>query len=376
MLANLHSRIPSRALGLARILVGFAAVIKAGQIWFLLMTLAEPATLLTPWFDWLPSSSPALAGALVVVWIAAALLFSIGWHVPVSGTTLLLTVAATVSLDQQLYGNHVYLLVWLVLLMLVADAGAGLTVGNRDRRVVRWPVLLIMFQLSLVYGFSALSKLNEDFLSGLVLAGVLRGGIIPFPDSLRTPSFLSVIAALAVMTELFIALFIWRARLRPAVFIVGLGFHVSLILLMAPTVELVVFALQMLALYPLFLGTDKLILVWDDECESCADWVARFRRIDLLHSLLPVGKREAGHDVPKEEVEKSLQLIHAGTTVSGFRAVTWTLEHLVPTLWVAPILRFPGVKTLGERWYRWQAARRSCAVGQPDSVRRSSTPYS
>jgi predicted DCC family thiol-disulfide oxidoreductase YuxK len=233
-----------------------------------------------------------------------------------------------------------------------------------------------MFQLSLVYGFSGLSKLNEDFMSGQVLAGVLRGGIVPFPEALVTPRFLSVLAALAVMTELFIALFIWSKRFRPAAFILGLGFHVSLILLMAPTGELAVFALQMLALYPLFLSSDSLVLVWDDECASCADWVTRFRRLDLLNVLTLIGKREIGHDVPREEVERSLHLIHGGIKVQGFRAVAWTLEHLVPTIWFAPILRFPGVTPIGERWYRWQASRRACAVGQKRGVDSRADRYS
>ena len=196
---------------------------------------------------------------VVVVWVATAILFMIGWRVALSSTILVLAVVAAVSFDQQLYANHVYLLIWLVILMAIADAGAGLAVGNPDRTLVRWPVLLIMFQLSLVYGFSGLSKLNEDFLSGQVLAGVLRGGIVPFPESLRTPGFLSVVAMLAAMAELFVALFIWRARFRPAAFILGLGFHTSLVLLMAPTGELAVFALQMLALYPLFLSTENLV---------------------------------------------------------------------------------------------------------------------
>ena len=51
MLANLDATISSRPLGLARILVGVAALFKAGQSWSVLMKLAEPGTLLTPWFD-------------------------------------------------------------------------------------------------------------------------------------------------------------------------------------------------------------------------------------------------------------------------------------------------------------------------------------
>ena len=59
-----------------------------------------------------------------------------------------------------------------------------------------------------------------------------------------------------------------------------------------------------------------------------------------------------------------MHLIHVGETTKGFRAITGTLEHLVPTLWVASVLRLPGLGQLGERWYHWQARNRVCAVGR------------
>jgi hypothetical protein len=51
-----------------------------------------------------------------------------------------------------------------------------------------------MAQLSIVYGFSALTKINEGFLSGVVLARTLGQGLVGFPESLRTPTFLSLVA--------------------------------------------------------------------------------------------------------------------------------------------------------------------------------------
>ena len=240
---------------------------------------------------------------------------------------------------------------WLVLLLTLADAGAGLSVKRAQRPVIRWPVFLLMMQVSVVYGFAAITKLNTEFLSGRVLAGVLHEGILSFPDVLRTREFLGAVALAAVFVELFLAIFLWSPRFRPTAFILGLGLHATMTLFMAPTGELFVFSLEMLALYPLFLTHGQLLVIWDDQCASCQDWIFRFRRIDLLDALVLVGKSQPGHDIEPDDIERSIHLIH-GETTRGFAAITRILEHLVPTLWIAPILRLPGVRSLGEKWYR------------------------
>jgi len=149
-------------------------------------------------------------------------------------------------------------MLWLVGLMVLADAGAGMSIRGADRPVVRWPLLLLKFQLSVVYVFAALTKINDDFLSGEILAGSLGTGIVPFPESLRTPVFLSILAGIAVIVEFAVGTLIWHRRYRFLAFALGLGFHLAIPLSMQPTAELVVFSLEMLALYPLFLDSERL----------------------------------------------------------------------------------------------------------------------
>lgn len=370
MLRGIFDRIDSRPLGLARIVVGVAALIRCFMALPVLLALTEPETLRVPYAGWIPDPTIPLVVSLVTLWALSAILFTIGWKVTLTGTTLLLSIVFVLGIDEQTYGNHLYLMAWLVLLLTLAGAGSGLNIHRRDVPVVRWPVLLLMIQLSIVYGFSAITKFNESFLTGQVLGENLGIGLMPFPDAWRTSSLLSVIAALALFAELFIAVFIWRRRFRPAAFVLGLGLHASISLFMAPTMDLVVFSLEMLALYPVFLTTGGLILVWDDSCRSCQSWVRRFQRLDVLEVLQPIGAGDPSNAIAIDDVARSMHLIHAGGTTSGFAAITRTLEHLVPSLWFAPLLRLPGVSQLGESWYRWQARRRSCAVGLPaESIR-------
>lgn len=254
MLTWLTAEIQPAPLGISRTFVGAAAVLRALIALPVVVKLSDPSIVRLPYADWLPHPTKVLVLTLIASWIIFGLAFTLGWRVSITGPLLVGSIGMTLALDQQTYSNHLYLMAWLVLLMTLADAGASRAIGGSNRRVVRWPVLLILGQVSIVYGFSALTKLNQGFLSGSVLASALRGGLVPFPDFLRTPEFLWIIAAGAVLTELFVAIFLWSPSLRRMAFVMGAGFHLLTILFMAPTLELLVFSIEMLALYPLFRG--------------------------------------------------------------------------------------------------------------------------
>lgn len=332
MLTWLTDLIPPRPLGLSRIIVGAAALTRAFVAWPILTKLAHPETLSTPYADWLPDPTPQLVTVILITWAVAASLFMIGWRVPWTGSVLVAAVVANLMLDHQTYSNHLYLMVWLVFLLTLAGSGSGLSVSKVERDVVRWPVVLIMAQISIVYGFSALTKINDDFLSGSVMAGVLRDGLVPFPSSLRTPAFLSSMALVVIAVELFIALFLWSRRFRPYAFLLGLGLHVSIVLLMADTGELTVFGLEMLAVYPLFLGTEVAVLA------ATRKFGERTRSYNLVR-LVRV----------EETSEGDITLTENGTTWTGAAAHTRTLERLVPWLWVAPVLRLPVISQMHDR---------------------------
>ena len=234
----LTSQISPRPLGLARVIIGAAAMIRAFITWPILTKLAQPETLRAPYVDWTPDPSMGLAVLICMVWLLAAFAFAAGVRVWLTGTLLWLSMAITLSLDIQTYANHLYLLAWLVLLLTIADAGASLSIQGAERQVTRWPVNLLMLQASIVYGFTAITKMNADFLTGRVLAGVLREGLISFPDSLRTQSFFTLLSIMAVFVELFLAIFLWNPRFRPTALMLGLGLHGAITVFMTPVGDL------------------------------------------------------------------------------------------------------------------------------------------
>lgn len=350
MLSWLTGTTGPRPLGLARAVLGGAAAIRALVALPILTDLTRSETLLTPYVDWMPRPSLALVGLLAAVWLLSALLFMVGWRVSLSGSVLMLALIAVLGIDQQIYANHLYLMLWLVGLMVLADAGAGLAIRGRDRPVVRWPLALLMFQVSIVYVFAALTKINDDFLSGEILAGALRSGIVPFPGSLRTPGFLSVLAVVVIAIELSVGILIWLPRYRSFAFVLGLGLHIAIPLLMQPTGELIVFSLEMLALYPLFLNSAGL------EVSAPTGYpLDRLTRYDLLRLITVVPARPAELTVRKQDV-----------TSTGAEAQILLLEHLVPWLWLAPVLRWPLLRQIYRRMYtiRFSTERSKAHIGQ------------
>ena len=247
-----------RPLGLTRIIVGVAAVIRGIVAWDILTRFDTPLVVRMPVVGWLPAPGGFASFLVVAVWLTAAVALTFGWRVTMSGTVLGASIAAYLFADYQTYSNHLYLMLLLVILLVIADSGAALTPKRSDRTVVTWPITLIKLQISLVYVFAAITKLNEDFLTGRVLASTVDGGIFELPDALRTPDFLTIVAVGAVVNELFVAIFLWRPRFRGAAIVLGGGLHVTIAMLIAPVAELAVFSLLMLSTYPLFLDTPAL----------------------------------------------------------------------------------------------------------------------
>lgn len=247
----------ARPLAVARMLVAAAALLKAVVIAGPLLRLTEPGWLRMPVVAWLPYPAAPVVTGLLAVWLLAALGLLLGWGTRVSGAVLAACLAVPLLLDEQLYSNHLYLLAVLTLLLTVADSAACWSLdahrrGTRER-VPAGPVLLLQAMLPIVYGFAALAKVNVVWLSGGVMAASLRtDGLLAVPAPLRTVYVMAAVAVASVLLEGFLAVAFLRPRWRRAGAVLGVAFHLSIIATMTARLELLIFALAMFALYPLF----------------------------------------------------------------------------------------------------------------------------
>jgi predicted DCC family thiol-disulfide oxidoreductase YuxK len=364
--------IRSRPVGLARIGVSFAILLELRGSAHSLLRLAEPEYIATPYVEWAPAVTEPLAWLLIGLWLVSGLAFLVGWWTRPAGALLTLALASVLLLDQQLYSNHLYLMVIVAGLLTAGDSGAAFSLDARRRgvreTVQALPVWLLRAQVSIAYGFAALSKLNLTYLSGSVVASYLRReGPLAVPDTWRSVEPMMVMALLSICLEGFVAIGLWLPRWRPAALVAGLMLHIGISAWLSPTVQITVFSLLMLPLYLLFLETEpSRVVVWDDGCGFCSTWVHWFRRLDWLRALRFVPRSQlatAGLPVSEDDAARALQLVTPRRLRGGFGAVTGVAELLpISFLW-APLLRLPPVAAIGHRAYRRVAARRSCDLG-------------
>lgn len=366
----------ARPLALARIGATAAMLLELPNTGATLLRLADPSVIHAPYLPWVPRLTEPIAWLLIGLWLVAGLMFLVGWRARLAGAVLTATLASVLFVDQQTYSNHLYLMLLVAGLLTVGDSGAAISLdarraGERES-VPGWPVFLLCAQVCIVYGYAALAKLNPDFLSGSVVASYVRSeGPLGLPQAWRTFEPMFVLSLMAIASEAYLALSLWSPRRRPAAMVVGLGLHAFITGWLSPFMSLLVFSLLMLPLYLPFLDVAprSRVVVWDDGCGFCAEWVKWFRRLDWMHGLRFVPRSElasAGLPVDEDAAARALQFVlPSGRVRGGFAAVTRVLELLPLTFLWAPLLRLPPVAAVGERVYRRVAISRRCELPLP-----------
>ena len=364
----------ARPLGVTRIVLGIAAVLFTLELAESLGRLGAPGMFRFPVVEqlaWIPGS-PAVVG-IIGLWAVTATAFLVGWYARVAGVVLVSLGMLVLSIDQQLYSNHLTLLTVLTGLVALADGGAALSLdaraGRGATRIPEWGIWLIKVQLTSLYAFAALSKLNPSYLSGSVMASYLRtDGPLAVPEAWRSFEPMLVLSVVALLSELFLAVALWLPRWRRNAFVVGLGLHAFILLTFQPPLALLVFGLASLAPYVLFLhaAPASRLVIWDASCSFCAGWVYWWRRLDWLGVLRFAPMDEPGlletHGISELAAAEALHVVGPDGTTRAFGAVRSVAEVLpVSFLW-APLLALPPVQWVGERVYRSVARRRSCRI--------------
>jgi hypothetical protein len=251
------------------------------------------------------------------------------------------------------HNNRAYLVIVLGLLA-VAPCGRELSMDAWLRRrrgrpalslsAPGWPLWLLRFECSAIYGASGLSKLvDPDWFGGTVTwQRVTRARADleawPLPDwaisALTDRGFHTGAAKLIVLTELFIAVGLWSRRTRYAAVWIAVVFHVSI----ETSASVQVFSLLGIAVLVIWAvpSTRDRVLRVDATALGQRrlgalvrrlDWLARFR----VETAAPGSRLEV--------VDRD------GTTVRGSPALALTLSRLPLTAWFTlPTLLLPAVR--------------------------------
>ncbi|MCD5344946.1 HTTM domain-containing protein [Agromyces sp. S2-1-8] len=240
-------RTDPRPVAVARMGIGVATVFNAFEGFEILQRISD-GRLAVPWIAGAPLPSAPLLVVGLIVAVIAGIAVTIGWMTAPAAVVSVLLSATMLLWDQQLYSNHRWFGTLLLAYLVFAQAGTAWSVkpfGHRST-VRWWPQLLMMSQLSVLYVFSALSKMNLVFLSGVPLSGWVW---------FDAPWQLFFVASiLTIVVELIIGIGLWFRASRRVAVLFGLGLHLSIIVLMTgETLPLIAFAISCITLYPLFL---------------------------------------------------------------------------------------------------------------------------
>jgi Vitamin K-dependent gamma-carboxylase len=242
---RIPEEVPAAPLRAFRVIIGLVAAAKS------LEYAVSPyrGTLPRPLWSFLPTVPVPVWTALSAVLFVAGVLLALGRTARPAALVGGLTVFAFLLLAGY-YANHAYLLATLLVMLSFTGCAA------REETVWGPPVYLIRAQISIVYLFAALAKINLDFLTGNELASLGFHSMLAPRWVMATP-FLPAMAAATVVGELLVAIGLWIPRLRRYAIAVGVLLHLGMIAYISPgilgVIELGLFAAMMIGGYLLFL---------------------------------------------------------------------------------------------------------------------------
>jgi hypothetical protein len=192
------------------------------------------------WVDGRPLAEAAYANVFMstpyrACIYAALAWFAVGWRPRLAGAVLFCLLLPHVFLAKGRISRHM-LIVAVLFTSFLRTTPLWRPADLRDSDPgPMWPVRLMQFQLSALYGVNALTKSTPEYLSGEVLAALssarsnflvdLSSGYLSV-GSVAVPVWM--LAAVTVLVEYWLAVGWWIPRCRRLTAVVGIGFHLFL----------------------------------------------------------------------------------------------------------------------------------------------------
>ena len=356
----LGRRVSMRALALLRVLAGPVVLLHLEP--FLSDSLDGQTyrdAFHEPYAAWYPEVPDAVYVGLLWLAAAAAVAMSLGLLTRLATATTFAVVTYNLFLSTTHFHNNRAYLVIVLGLLAVAPCGRELSLDAWLRRrrgrpaldlsAPAWPLWLLRFEASAVYGASALSKLiDPDWFGGTVTwqrVVRIRDHLeaAPLPDwavsMLTDRSFHTGAAKAIVLTELFIAVGLWWPRTRYLAVWVAVAFHIGIEVW--ASVQIFSFlAIAVLLVWAVPSTRDRVIRI-DPTDSRHRRWAAVVRALDWL-ARFRVEPAPPGS--PVEVVDRD------GTRLRGGPAIAFAHSRLPLTAWFAlPTLLLPGVRKARKR---------------------------
>lgn len=189
-------------------------------------------------FDWLPDWPPAVMVGLHLGAVAAGIAVAAGWRFRLAAVLLTLCYTLLFLAEQTRFINHFYLYCLVAGMLALMPAHRAASADVRAGRVApsattpAWTRYLLLFQMSTVYLYAGLAKLNIDWLMARPLTVWLapKASYPVIGPLLGSASLPWVMSYAGVAFDLLVApLLLWR-RTRPWAFAAAMFFHLSNVL--------------------------------------------------------------------------------------------------------------------------------------------------
>jgi hypothetical protein len=189
-------------------------------------------------FQYLTSDTAILIGWILLLLAAVSLL--VGWHSRLAAVLVWVLFLSFIRRNPSVFNYGDLVIAITALILALSACGAALSLDQRRRtgrfwsaeHRARWPVRLMQVELSLIYLFSAQTKLLSDaWNDGSAVSFPWRTfhdwAIVPVPPWIAENPFLVNVATWGTMAlEFALALLVWNRRLRYWVLAAGVVMHV------------------------------------------------------------------------------------------------------------------------------------------------------
>lgn len=191
-----------------------------------------------PYFDWVKNPGEIGIYILFAVLLLSSIFVTIGYKYRISIIAFLLSFLYIELIDITYYLNHYYFvsLVDFILVFLPADSCFSIDAIKKGERktIPNWTVLIIKFQVAIVYIFAGLAKLNNDWLiEAMPLAIWLpaNSDIPLFGHLLTLKETAYIFSWFGAFYDLFIVYFLIKRKTRRIAYFFVIVFHLSTVIL-------------------------------------------------------------------------------------------------------------------------------------------------
>lgn len=186
-------------------------------------------------FDWVQPLPENLLYMLFYTLVILAFFIAIGFVYRISIVLFFVGFSYVFLIDQSYYLNHYYLVILLSFLMIFIPANRYFSVDSiiwpkiKSNTIHSWCIYILMFQLSVVYFYGGLAKLNSDYVFGGEPVGIiLHKNYDKFPliGHMFTESWMVYFFAYSgLLLDLFIVPFLLWRKTRIYAYLFCVLFH-------------------------------------------------------------------------------------------------------------------------------------------------------